>query len=557
MEASAAPTAADTPSGSMAGMEEDTEFQALFGSAGDTCEDTPTAPEPSSAAAAATALDPPSTLLTGAAGTAGATVATAVDQPSADSFLDEEDLLPELEAALFSGSEDEAGGPARAGDGSLMEAIERLAPAGGEEAAAAAAASSSADGAVPPPPAPFVPPPPAPFVEAASSSAAPAAPEKVPADATTDPMDEEPSDDGPVKPPNPAAAGAGGGDPSGPPSGEAGAGASDPNEIDETRFMRDQNDQLLHKWKIDYANRAGGGRAMCKDQDCLERHDQGGVKLIEKGALRIGRRVLMKGRDETDEGFIQLMWYHARCIFNVFMRARKATRVIQSPEDLEGFEHINAEDQEMLRRFIISNEDVRNCRLRNEGGSEAATAGAGGAKRSRMETPEKPGGGPGGPGRGLAGESFAEKRRRTNQLFSVTLRKGDRVWTYCRVRPPPSADGRPPAEFAVRSPRPELGIVAEEEKDGNVIIQFEKAEDEKERLAMYASPKKAKIRGWLRYPRTFDGKKQRIPVNWIQFNRTPPRLCGCVKQEWAHQCQGSGISCTRGSSKKVWGVGGE
>jgi hypothetical protein len=100
-------------------------------------------------------------------------------------------------------------------------------------------------------------------------------------------------------------------------------------------------------------------------------------------------------------------------------------------------------------------------------------------------------------------------------------------------------------------------MVVEEEKDGNIIIQFEKAEDEKERLTMYADKKKARIRGWLRYPRTFEGKKQRIPITWIQLNRPPPKLCGCVKQEWAHSCEGSCITCGRGSSRKVWGIGDE
>jgi len=571
MQASAAdPTVADPPSGSMtAPGEDDVEFEALFGSAGDTAEASQTAPEP--ATAAATALDPSSTLHTAAAGNAGATAATAPDQPSAAGFDDDEDLLPELEAALFSGSEDEGDGaaaPAGSSGGadasgaavapSLAQAIQRLAPAGMEEALAAAAAEDAARAAAAEQAAGA-------SAGAASSSAAPAAADGVPpaadcaaaADAATAGV--APADDGPIKPPNPFAAGAGGGDGDGggPPGGEA---AEPVSEFDETRYMKDSNGELLHKWKIDYAARAGGGRAMCKDTDCLERHDQGGLKVIEKGCLRIGRRVLMKGRSDDDEGFVQIMWYHARCIFNVFMRSRKNTRVIQSPLDLEGFEHINPEDQEMIRRFIVSNEDVRNCRLRNEGSATgSAAAAAGGGKRARPDTPEKPGGVPGGgggpSGPGLLGESLAAKRRRTGQL-NVTLRKGDRVWTFCRVRPP-VVDGRPPAEFAVKSPKPELGMVVEEEKDGNVIIQFEKAEDEKERLALYATPKKAKIRGWLRYPRIFDGKKQRIPVSWVQFNRPPPRMCGCVQQSWNHQCEASGISCSRGASRKVWGVGGE
>mmetsp|Transcript_86798 Transcript_86798/g.221126 ORF Transcript_86798/g.221126 Transcript_86798/m.221126 type:complete len:537 (-) Transcript_86798:35-1645(-) len=449
------------------------------------------------ATAAATALDPPST-------TTGATVAdaapTALDPTAVGGEeaaaaeggdMDEEDderLLKEVEAALFSGSEDEAD----VCSSFLKGAIDRLAPKGAEALPKDASSSSQSKAAK----------------KCDAGKKAPAPP-KVP----------------PPPPPPPPH-------------------VSD-NGFDETRYMKDQNDQLLHKWKIDYAARAGGGRAMCKDTDCLERHEQGGVKFIEKGHLRIGRRVLMKGHGSDDEGHIAVMYYHARCMFNVFLRSRKDTRVIKSAEDLEGFENLDEEDQNMMRRFIVSNEDVRTWKGVSKPG------------KRNLETPEKGGGGPrnsaGGDG-GLLGESMAAKRRRL-ETAKITVRKGDRIWTFCRVRPPPSADGRAPVEFAVKSPKPELGLIVEEEKDGHVIIQFEKGEDEKERLAMYAHPKKVKIKAWLRYPRTFEGKKQRIPISWIQFSRTPPKLCGCVKQQWSHGCECSGIACGRGSSKKIWGVG--
>ncbi|CAE7228799.1 unnamed protein product [Symbiodinium necroappetens] len=80
--------------------------------------------------------------------------------------------------------------------------------------------------------------------------------------------------------------------------------ASPPKEkdVDETRFTLDKDGNRLHKWKVDYAARAGGGRAMCRDSQCLERCEQAGVAVIEKGALRIGRRVLNK------EGDIMILW---------------------------------------------------------------------------------------------------------------------------------------------------------------------------------------------------------------------------------------------------------
>lgn len=438
-------------------------------------------------ATATTARDPP----TRAQGSTAAGGGEGDEEDECGDF--EAELLKEVEAALFSGSEDD-GEPAVSQ--LLRGAIERLEPKGDvlDEKSKSTSTPSS------------------------SSKSKSKSKHKVPAA-------------GAPPPPPP------------PPRVEKGD-----HDFDESRYMKDQNGQLLHKWKVDYATRAGGGRAMCKDTDCLERHDQGGVKFIEKGALRIGRRVLMKGHGDSDEGTVNMMWYHARCMFNVFLRSRKQTRVIASPVDLEGFEHIVAEDQEMLRKFIHSNEDVRSWK-----GGQVLRPGAGGAKRS-LDTPEKTQGTGREPGMGMGIGLLGESKRRKVEESRVTLRKGDRVWTFCRVRPKPTADGLPPAEFAVKSPKPELGMIVDGEKEGHVIVQFEKAEHEKERLELYVTPRKKKIRAWLRYPRIFDGKKQRIPMSWIQFSRPPPKLCSCVRQEWGHGCECSGTSCGRGNTSKIWGV---
>merc|ERR1719499_532406 len=130
-------------------------------------------------------------------------------------------------------------------------------------------------------------------------------------------------------------------------------------------------------------------------------------------------------------------------MFNVFLRSRKTTRVIQTAEDLEGFERIEPEDQDMLRKFIISNEEVRGWKgggpirpglAGNNAQPPAARAGGGGIRGSNSGVPPPP------PPAGF-GESLAAKRRRLNNN-QVLLRKGDRVWTFCRVRAPTPADGR-------------------------------------------------------------------------------------------------------------------
>merc|ERR1719203_35974 len=125
---------------------------------------------------------------------------------------------------------------------------------------------------------------------------------------------------------------------------------------------------------------------MCRDLDCLERPEQNGVSSIEKGSLRIGRRVLIEKGDSSE---MTIMWYHARCIFNTFLRARPGTRVILSEDDIEGFHFIDPADQDMLRRFIANNDEVRGWRGRGSAGGGGGGGGGGGAAAAAARmTPE-------------------------------------------------------------------------------------------------------------------------------------------------------------------------
>lgn len=328
--------------------------------------------------------------------------------------------------------------------------------------------------------------------------------------------------------------------------------------------MRDQDDNRLYKWKIDYATRGGDGTATCRDLDCLERHDQAGLRRIEKGCLRIARRVLMdaKGAQGEAGGHVEYRWHHARCMFHTFTRSRKNTRIIESPEDLEGFEKIDVEDQAMIRR-LIHGEDIKGGfkpRVHvNKGKKGAGTAGAsgtagvGGAGGAR--TPEE--GKKRTAGDAFDGErmTFAPSNRDLPEYRDIVIAKGYRVWTHCKVKPPPPPPGTPIGPvFGIKSPKPELGMIVEDERDGSVIIQFESAAHEKEREEKYTARKYRNNRAWIRYPRVFEGSKQRIPASWIVKNRAVPPMCSCKVQEWAHQCECSGISCGRGVQRKVWGV---
>mmetsp|Transcript_68050 Transcript_68050/g.107944 ORF Transcript_68050/g.107944 Transcript_68050/m.107944 type:complete len:466 (+) Transcript_68050:30-1427(+) len=307
-----------------------------------------------------------------------------------------------------------------------------------------------------------------------------------------------------------------------------------------SRYLRDGKGDLLYKWKADYAPT---GRAQCKDADCLERHEQGGAKTCEKGCLRIGRRVLMDDNG-PDGGHIQIMYYHARCIFNTFLRAKKSTRVIETEFDIEGFEDLTLEDRDMLRRIIDGNEAqaLRNARFRTFD------------NQLPTRTPDKRGvSGVGGPG-DEAGSST--KRRKTTPR---EIKKGYRVWTHFRCLPKEGADGAaapPGVAVTVKSKNPELAMVREEVDSGTVVVQFESQEHEKERLTLFQGRRGRKIRGWLRYPRVFEGKKQRVPLDWIKWNRDPPRLCSCNVQVWGHECGQGDLTCGRNSSITVWGVAG-
>jgi hypothetical protein len=317
-------------------------------------------------------------------------------------------------------------------------------------------------------------------------------------------------------------------------------GAFDPKT---SRYMRDEKGDLLYKWKADYAPRGGGGRAQCKDQDCLERHEQGGIRAIEKGCLRIGRRVLVDSHGGEGEGHIQIMWHHARCMFNTFLRAKKSTRVIETEFDIENFEDLTLEDRDSIRRLIDGNEAaaLRNVRFRSF------------ENQIPTRTPDKrniSSGGAGGPG-----DTSSSKRRKKDE--EQVVKKGDRVWAHFRCLPKEGA-AVPPGGVAlsVKSEKPELAMVREDIDGGTVAVQFESTEHEKVRLELYVSKRGRKIKGWLRYPRLFEGKKQRVPADWIKWKRPVPILCACVKQEWGHGVACGDITCGRRASISVFGVAG-
>ena len=87
------------------------------------------------------------------------------------------------------------------------------------------------------------------------------------------------------------------------------------------------------KFSVDYCKRATTKCKVCK-------------KKIPKDELRIGKCVPFK-----DKHILQ--YYHIRCVFKSFQKARVATNVISSMDDIDGFDLIFDDDKITLLKLIV------------------------------------------------------------------------------------------------------------------------------------------------------------------------------------------------------------
>eukprot|EP00742_Colponemidia_sp_Colp-10_P006695 GILJ01007176.1.p1 GENE.GILJ01007176.1~~GILJ01007176.1.p1 ORF type:complete len:1038 (+),score=252.17 GILJ01007176.1:36-3116(+) len=98
----------------------------------------------------------------------------------------------------------------------------------------------------------------------------------------------------------------------------------------------------MAEFQVEYAKT---GRASCKDSKC---------KLpIAAGTLRLAR---VAANPFGDVGDTMLKWYHPRCMFNSFTRARASTAKIESEDDIEGFDELKAKDKDLIRNLISGKE---------------------------------------------------------------------------------------------------------------------------------------------------------------------------------------------------------
>jgi len=91
-------------------------------------------------------------------------------------------------------------------------------------------------------------------------------------------------------------------------------------------------------YKVEYSKT---GRAKCKDKDCKENIDQ--------GVLRIAKCSI---DTHFSDGDIKTDWFHAPCWFNAQKRTRPGTKVVESTDDLEGFDGLKSGDKETIKDLI-------------------------------------------------------------------------------------------------------------------------------------------------------------------------------------------------------------
>lgn len=113
------------------------------------------------------------------------------------------------------------------------------------------------------------------------------------------------------------------------------------------------------KFSVDYSKRASN----CKE--CKLEIVKGDVRLAKITPNPFGGDGDMK------------KYYHIKCLFETFKRARKATRKIEASDDIEDFKSIKEEDKKLIVSFIEA----------RSGGKNAASASS--SKSSSKSTPSK------------------------------------------------------------------------------------------------------------------------------------------------------------------------
>ena len=77
--------------------------------------------------------------------------------------------------------------------------------------------------------------------------------------------------------------------------------------------------------------------------------------------------------------------HHPACLFESFKRVKATTKIIDEPDDMEGWDAINKEDQEVILKLIRAHESFAANKKSPSGGAKNAKA-----KKAAVSSPVKP-----------------------------------------------------------------------------------------------------------------------------------------------------------------------
>ena len=91
-----------------------------------------------------------------------------------------------------------------------------------------------------------------------------------------------------------------------------------------------------NKFQAEYAST---GRSSCKK--CKQKIEKGELRLCKLSA-----NIFHEGEGEMKQ------CYHPKCLFDTFIRARSTTKIIEEPDDMDGFLDLKQEDKDVLNKLI-------------------------------------------------------------------------------------------------------------------------------------------------------------------------------------------------------------
>lgn len=108
------------------------------------------------------------------------------------------------------------------------------------------------------------------------------------------------------------------------------------NQLSKHYFSTDTHEMADNKYVVGYAKLGTSSCKKCKQK-------------IDKGGLRVGK---VTPNPFSDDGGDMKQWFHPKCIFETFVKARATTKKIEEPEDAEGFGDLNQEDKDVIKQLI-------------------------------------------------------------------------------------------------------------------------------------------------------------------------------------------------------------